>query len=195
MRKNCKPLIGTAYLRKPDIGALVEADGRLVRTTPGMEKLLAGADALTIRHGKMIETHGPVDSKLEALIALSTTGPERRGGSCVIRRASGKPPFIVTAYPLDASSECFLAGHAVALITIVDPAVRPQLSADLWHKAFGLTPREIEMVGRLLEGHSLSSASATLKIGEATGRTHLRNIFAKTNTNRQSELVMLLSRF
>lgn len=57
---------------------------------------------------------------------------------------------------------------------------------------YGLTPAESRLAAMLMWGKSLSDVSGELQITRETARTHLRNIFAKTQTNRQSELVRLL---
>jgi DNA-binding CsgD family transcriptional regulator len=54
--------------------------------------------------------------------------------------------------------------------------------------------REAELARMLLEGHSLESASESLDIAIGTARVHLRNLFAKTDTNRQGDLIRLLTR-
>jgi DNA-binding CsgD family transcriptional regulator len=43
----------------------------------------------------------------------------------------------------------------------------------------------------LIGGQGLIAASTQLHISEATARSHLQNIFEKTRTNRQTELLRL----
>jgi DNA-binding CsgD family transcriptional regulator len=65
-------------------------------------------------------------------------------------------------------------------------------SMDFLHRHFGLTPSEARLVLHLISGEALRSAAAHLHITYETARTHLKNIFGKTGTCRQSELVIVI---
>lgn len=54
------------------------------------------------------------------------------------------------------------------------------------------TARESALTEALLSGASLSDAAASLDITVHTARTHLKRVFRKTGTNRQSQLLRLL---
>lgn len=64
----------------------------------------------------------------------------------------------------------------------------------LLQERLGLTRTEARVATRLADGHALATIAAELSIADATVRTHLRNIFRKTNTGRQAELVALVHR-
>lgn len=68
----------------------------------------------------------------------------------------------------------------------------PHLDAGQLAAQFGLTVAESRLAARLAEGRSVAEAAKVAGISIATARTHLRNIFAKTATSRQSELALLL---
>jgi predicted ATPase/DNA-binding CsgD family transcriptional regulator len=51
----------------------------------------------------------------------------------------------------------------------------------------GLTPRELDVLRLLAEGHSDREIAATLFIGTRTVQTHVGNLFAKLNVNARSE--------
>jgi DNA-binding CsgD family transcriptional regulator len=57
---------------------------------------------------------------------------------------------------------------------------------------FGLTPAEARLALHLVAGETLRSAEAKLGITYETARTHLKNIFDKTGTCRQAELVVVI---
>jgi DNA-binding CsgD family transcriptional regulator len=57
---------------------------------------------------------------------------------------------------------------------------------------FGLTPAEAALARLLAQGHSLTEAAAHLCVTRETTRSRLKNIFEKTQTHRQAELVRLL---
>jgi DNA-binding CsgD family transcriptional regulator len=57
-----------------------------------------------------------------------------------------------------------------------------------------LTPAEMRLVRKLIDGKSLRSAAEALGITYETARSRLKSIFQKTRTHRQAELVALLLR-
>jgi DNA-binding CsgD family transcriptional regulator len=65
-------------------------------------------------------------------------------------------------------------------------------SIDRLRSHFGLTPAEAKLALHLVAGETLRSAGAKLSISYETARTQLKNIFNKTKTRRQAELVILI---
>src|SRR5947208_2110656 len=65
-------------------------------------------------------------------------------------------------------------------------------SIDRLRSHFGLTPAEARLALHLVTGETLRSAAAKLSISYETARTQLKNIFNKTKTRRQAELVILI---
>src|SRR5215475_12947947 len=63
---------------------------------------------------------------------------------------------------------------------------------DLLRCHFGLTPAEARLALHLVAGETLRSAELKLSMTYETARTHLKNIFKKTGTCRQAELVILI---
>ena len=54
---------------------------------------------------------------------------------------------------------------------------------------YSLTPAEARVTAKLLEVPELSYVSEALNISLSTAKTHLKRIYRKTNTNKQSLLV------
>ena len=65
-------------------------------------------------------------------------------------------------------------------------------SIELLRCHFGLTPAEARLALHLVAGETLRSAELKLGITYETARTHLKNIFNKTGTCRQAELVVII---
>jgi DNA-binding CsgD family transcriptional regulator len=57
---------------------------------------------------------------------------------------------------------------------------------------FGLTLAEARLALHLVTGETLRTAAAKLSISYETARSHLKNIFHKTGTGRQAELVVVV---
>jgi len=65
------------------------------------------------------------------------------------------------------------------------------IGVDAFAAAFNLTPAEIRTLERLLGGSSPAEIADELGVALPTVRTHLSNIFAKTGTARQLDLVLM----
>ena len=63
---------------------------------------------------------------------------------------------------------------------------------DLLRGHFGLTPAEARLALHLVAGETLRSAAVKLSISYQTARTQLKNIFKKTATGRQTQLVVVI---
>src|SRR5262245_36522531 len=63
---------------------------------------------------------------------------------------------------------------------------------ELLRRHFGLTTAEARLALHLVQGETLRSAEVKLSISYETARTHLKNIFDKTGTCRQAELVVVI---
>ena len=57
------------------------------------------------------------------------------------------------------------------------------------NNAYGLTPRQLEILQLLANGHTYKSIAAECKITEDTVATHLRNIYEKLHVNCATEAV------
>ena len=68
-------------------------------------------------------------------------------------------------------------------------------AVDALAAAFNLRPAETRTLERLLSGSSPALIADELGVALPTVRTHLSNIFAKTGTARQLDLVLLAVQF
>jgi len=78
-----------------------------------------------------------------------------------------------------------IAGHAPS----------PGLSPELLQGLFDLTPAEARLARALMQGLTTAGAARQFGIAEATVRTQMKSLFAKTGQSRQSDLVRMLASF
>jgi DNA-binding CsgD family transcriptional regulator len=83
------------------------------------------------------------------------------------------------------------SGPEVAVF-VRDPERRVDAAPDMLRRLYGLTPAEAKLAASLMEGATLESAAEQFAISAQTVRSQLKQVFLKTRTNRQSELVRLL---
>ncbi|MGB3737944.1 MAG: hypothetical protein WA948_01170, partial [Pontixanthobacter sp.] len=80
----------------------------------------------------------------------------------------------------------------VALVTICDPERDWTPALEPVFRHYSLSGSEARLACLLAHGASLCDAAKSLKLREQTARSYLKQIFFKTGTHRQGELVWLL---
>jgi DNA-binding CsgD family transcriptional regulator len=83
--------------------------------------------------------------------------------------------------------------HPLLSIFITAPAKSERMEVTGTAACFGLTPAETRTLQQVAKGLSAIEAAGELKVSHNTIKTHLRNIFAKTKTCRQPDLVKLFA--
>lgn len=103
----------------------------------------------------------------------------------------GQHPLHAWAAPLRGSHGD--EGERLAAVAVFDSARARQYPWPVAQALYGLTRKETRLLNGLLQGQTLEDYCAANFVTANTARTHLKSIFRKTGTNRQSELVRLLS--
>lgn len=76
---------------------------------------------------------------------------------------------------------------------LCDPHRAVEPSEDILRELYQFTAAEAKLVCELVNGHTVEEAAERLGIKLNTARSHLKKIFAKTHTQRQGEMVRLLT--
>jgi DNA-binding CsgD family transcriptional regulator len=180
-------------------GAILEADDGLaldrgcLRTSGSAEQarlaeMIGGAAASGRGRGAefAIQRDGAVAPQVRR--TLWTPHP---GGAMLVSRQPPKRPLQVVVTPF-CSSEILLDEHPAALVFISDPDAKPASRAAVLRALYGLTPTECRLIDYLVQGHEVASAADLMRITVETARFHLKTIFRKTGTGRQSHLIRLV---
>ena len=177
---------------------LLDASGQAVLVNYGARQILDAQDGLVLRNGTLVAASVAQTAALRALIAQATGAARGEGlgsgGALAIGRPSMKRPVQVLVTPLRTSGIDFSFGSAAPSIAVFisDPELTPLANDAILQQFFGLTPAEARLAILLLQHQSVEEAAESLDISLNTARTHLKKLFAKTSTRRQSELVRLL---
>jgi len=108
-------------------------------------------------------------------------------------RPSLKRMLLLRITPIQTPSAPLLAqllSHAA--IFLHDPAAATTVDEGALSRLYGLTGAESHLVALLLSGSTLQQAAQALGVSLNTIRTHLKHVFMKTDTNRQTQLISLL---
>lgn len=119
-------------------------------------------------------------------ISLSTSPPRY----ITVSRPSGKPPYRIFVTPITNPIDR-LYGYFGAIYIFEDHSV-PINKENILKSRFQFTAAEIKLVLALCDGQSIKDFAQCNSISVETPRYHLKNIFLKTDTKRQAELVSKL---
>jgi DNA-binding CsgD family transcriptional regulator len=175
---------------------LVDEWGAPVLTNRSADRILAANDGLLLEpEGPSAATPRQTDQLRGLLSEAAATGASRgvgAGGVMRLARPSGRAPLEVVVTPIRRESCSMFEGEATAAIFVADPGAQAERPPERLRRLYGLTPTEAEVASRLADGMSASEISADLGNTVHTVRGHLKQLFAKTGTRRQPELVRLL---
>jgi DNA-binding CsgD family transcriptional regulator len=142
--------------------------------------------------GRLAARNRQVDKLLQA--ALPGPGqaspPEVR--SIPMRREEGEQPIVVHVIPLNRSaSDIFDSG--AAMVAVTGYSVTGNLPSDtVLRGLFDLSIAEAGIAADLSAGQTVKDIATLRRIGMATVRSHLAQIFRKTGTSQQGQLIALL---
>lgn len=192
-----------ALLEATDSGAvgvvLVDAAGRVIFMNETAHTEVARRDGLDIDQEGLRAAHADDARLLRRRIAdaVRTTRGHglHAGGRLRVRRPSGRPSLELLVSPLHLTGEHWCStGRAAALICIGDPAVPEQPATVAIGQMHGLSAGERRVLAGVAAGKSAVQVARELGIKYNTIKTHLRNLFAKTGTRSQRELIRLVHR-
>lgn len=175
---------------------LLDAGGIIRHTNRAGEKLLAETSTFRVDHGKLRAAQPSVSKQLEALIALAASpdAEKRRSGSMAIPSPRSTLPLSVLVTPIGANRLAPIQPGLSVCVCVTDLNAEMQLPRGPLETAFGLTDAEIRVAQAMFEGASLQEIAARFGISHNTVRVQLASIFDKTHTNRQVDLIAMLSR-
>lgn len=135
-----------------------------------------------------------VQPSLDHAVANAVSRPGRMG-LAVLAGPDGRR-YVLQVHPVPGMArDVFLAAQAIAVLIELDPKTPGfQPNASAIRDAFGLTGRETDVAILLCEGFDVPAIATRLGIQPDTARTYLRQVYEKTGTSRQIELVALLAR-
>lgn len=103
---------------------------------------------------------------------------------------SNRLPIIFWVAPFkSACLPCLAAGGELAALFFHDPEYKIPLSEDYLRETYGMTRAEAKVAVLLATGHAIDEIAETTGTTDNAVKFHLKAIYAKTGTHRQSELV------
>lgn len=182
--------------RNPAAVLLLDEHKRIVYANRRAEALRSACDGLRLCAHEIVAARKQDHDRLHSLIAQVLSGITRPGacpgGVMRTLRPSGKRPYTIVVAPVSRRYPVLSVLRPTVCIMITDPEDHKPLPSQCVQAAFGLTKAEARLASLLASGADLRSAAAELKITYGTARGRLAEIFQKTETRRQGELIKLL---
>ncbi len=177
---------------------LINRASKIIFSNRAAKRMIEAGDGLLVAR-ESIRAAQPADSPrlqvaLDHVIAANTNwhetrAPNRPAPFHSLKRKNG-PPLVLSVLPTEARA--IEPSDAAAIIYVIDPA---RNIADLLApvcKIYGLSPVETRLACLLASGETLTGATKKMRLMDHTARGYLKQIFLKTDTNRQSALIQLL---
>lgn len=157
-------------------GVLTQTNGRLRGSTG------AGSKALSMAFTSLWSSTAPASSPAAGRTALRIASKTGKIALCALWEM--KPENSMGAF----------GPHRTLLLTVVQPEQQSAADAVFVAALLNLTPAESHVAVLLTEGRSIEDIARMQRVSPTTVRTHLKNIFDKTGTHRQADLVRFVLR-
>ena len=181
--------LATEALYELEHGAiLVDAQASILFANRTAEAMLANGD-LRLDRKKLAAKRASDTTVLRRLI--NGAAQDKTGGTLVLSR-DARPSLLIIVLPIktEALHIARETRGAILFIKDLERVAKPPVTA--FADYFGLTPAQAALAHELAAGDGLTAAAKRLGVSHNTVRTHINQIFQKTATRRQAELVRLI---
>ena len=179
---------------------LLDERGRTLAANREAERILAARDGLWVRGGAVHATHPSAQRALAAAVSQTCDRARPRdahaGALLAVPRPSAARAYQVLVAPVPERSReqvfGFTETRTAAVMVVSDAEAAPEPAAETLSRLFGLTPAVAKLAAALAAGRTIAEHAEEARITQGTARWHLKELFARTGTSRQAELVRLL---
>lgn len=194
-RLRCFESTAIAAFDQLDVGVvLLDRDGKIILRNERAAEIPEFTEAGVARESNgEINGTGYLDADtLRLLAGVRTPRNGSHHGGEPIMRGGHKTPYQIRFQSLADPASAPPGTPVVMLLVNADGPTDANRTIDQLRRLYGLTPAESKLATALAAGKSLGDVAQEFHISKYTVRAQLRQIFAKTDTHRQAELVKLL---
>jgi DNA-binding response OmpR family regulator/DNA-binding CsgD family transcriptional regulator len=167
---------------------IVDENGTVKLTNKEAERILAENDGLDVSHDVLNGAVPKQNAKLHEAIQKAFQ-QEFQDEIVSFPRLSGGRPYLVLIPGQRFSPK--ERPEAIVLL-VIDTEQRTKVSGDTLVRLYNLTPSETRVALMLIDGKRLDQIAEELDVAQTTVVFHLKNLFRKTDTNRQADLIRVL---
>ena len=182
---------------------LVTSNGRILWQNGCASHLVRQQDGLITSDGELRALSATAASELQGLIASAVETSDKPlgkpGGMMTIPRPSLKRSYQVLVTPLPRAPEMDITARHLqivpsAAIFIMDLERKPVPSTELLRRLYNLTPAEARLATALGSGDTVKAYAEKTQLSVHYVRWLLKQVEAKTDTRRITDLIQLLAR-
>lgn len=172
---------------------LLDSNIQIRKLNVAARSVLSQRDGLFEQRQKLVAADAIQTGALHKLVtrtrqmSVGTSRFEKNEWGITINRPSMRRPYEIVV-----ASAVRTVRLETTVIFLFDPDREMRPEEQLLSGLYGLTEAESRVAVSLMRGKTLEEIASGLGIAKETVRKQLQNIFGKTGTNRQSELVRLL---
>src|SRR5690606_28873651 len=173
---------------------LIDAERKVLFRNRRAEELLEEGDGLSLSREGLLRGERPAQTQqlrdiIETAIARAASGNRQGSEAVALPRDSGKRPLIAVACPLGRGPAS--AGEPAVGLFVTDPEWRPSDATEAVAQLYGLSPAETRLALALVRGLRLDEIADEFGLSRNTVSYTLKNLFRKTETDRQADLISL----
>lgn len=179
------------------LGVIVFSEMRATYANHQAKDILAQNDGLSLDSGLRLRAMKQDEDKaLQSLLRLTHCvagdGGSKPSNNVAISRSTAGHfyPITITKLRREMLGDDFPLGSVAVFIR--DTKNSGSIGWDAIGRALMLTKTEVRLAKHIVDGHSAEEAAREMRISVSTVRWHLKQIFEKTGTKRQAELVRLI---
>jgi|HubBroStandDraft_1064217.scaffolds.fasta_scaffold00014_73 DNA-binding CsgD family transcriptional regulator len=172
---------------------LVSSEGRARLANRAAQTILQKKDGLLLARTGIVAERASDTRLLQQLLQDAIKAPELgepKESPITLQRRTAHNALIVRVVP-GPGLDCWPGTeNRTALLKLYDQDLGVEVDPGDLCRLYGLTRGEAVLAVHLVRGKSIEEAAEELFISPHTARTHLKRIFMKTDTHRQTELVV-----
>jgi DNA-binding CsgD family transcriptional regulator/PAS domain-containing protein len=185
--------------RHPHPSLLVDGDGRIVHCNRSALALSIPRAGFCIDGGRLVAAtsidRAALREAIRDVAKAAATDAAEATRAVTLSIPGARHPAVVSVH---AAGRVFQAETGeideLVLVTARNPDFEHDLHTCSFVKQFGLSPAQARVGVMIISGHSLADTARKLHVSDNTARSHLKQIFQKTDTHGQMELVHLHAR-
>jgi DNA-binding CsgD family transcriptional regulator len=174
---------------------LVDDSGRLVYANAAASNMLSSDNFLRIGPLGLIAVDPNANRTLQSALSSLGRAGDKSAGASILLKAEGREHWLAHVLPLTPTNGGRSAvGHsATAAIFVRKTTIEAASALETVARLYGLTGSELRVLSAVVEIGGVPEIADTLGISESTVRTHLKQLFQKTGSHRQADLVKLVA--
>jgi len=177
---------------------LVDAGGRIVQCSRAVAEPSLSSAGLCIEEGRLVAASAVDRTALrEAIREVAAAARDHDDTTRAVTLSAPRAPHPAVV-SIRVAGRVFSAERGevddLVLVTMRNPRIEHDIHTCSFVKQYRLSPAQARVSVMIIAGHSLVDTARRLHVSENTVRSHLKQVFQKTNTHGQMELVHLHTR-